>query len=57
MCKRILYVLLVIAATAAEAQQYPFTRYGTEDGLPQNHVTSVTMDHRGFLWAATADLV
>ncbi|MBE0645780.1 MAG: hypothetical protein IH600_16995 [Bacteroidetes bacterium] len=52
---RIHFLTLLFAAVAVHAQQYPFTRYGTEQGLPQDHVTAVATDHRGFLWAATAE--
>ncbi|MFZ1730988.1 MAG: two-component regulator propeller domain-containing protein [Bacteroidota bacterium] len=52
---RILIIAMLCLAASAHAQQYPFSRYGKGEGLPQNHVTDVVSDHRGFLWVATAE--
>lgn len=32
-----------------------FQHYTTEDGLPQNYVSSIVQDHDGFIWVATLD--
>ncbi len=50
-----LIVVTLLNTAAAWGQQYPFIRYGTEDGLPEDYVTDVLTDHRGFLWAATGE--
>jgi ligand-binding sensor domain-containing protein len=45
----------MVLASSSHAQQYPFTRYGTSDGLVQNYITGIVQDYRGFLWIGTGD--
>ncbi len=53
---RLLFITLVFFASAvAQAQQYPFTRYGSGEGLPEDFIMDVVSDHRGFIWVATAE--
>ncbi len=51
----LLFALWGILLCTSAAQQYPFARYGTTDGLAQNYITSIVQDHRGFLWVGTGD--
>ena len=55
--ERILGIVLVLASVVvtpcAFAQRLPVRTYTTSDGLPHNHVNAITIDSRGFLWAAT----
>lgn len=54
-------VWLVVAWTAAlgtisvRAENYPFKRFTTVDGLAQNSVFNIRRDSRGFLWICTGD--
>jgi ligand-binding sensor domain-containing protein/signal transduction histidine kinase len=54
---RLFHFLLtcVVLASSGHAQQYPFTRYRTSDGLVQNYITGIVQDYRGFLWTGTGD--
>ncbi|HOJ04678.1 MAG TPA: two-component regulator propeller domain-containing protein [Bacteroidota bacterium] len=47
-------LLCVLYVHIVQAQHYPFVRYGAMQGLPDEHVTAITQDHRGFLWIGTA---
>lgn len=55
MIRPLFFFMLCIVAVPAAAQQYPFTRYSSAEGLPEDVVTDVVSDHRGFIWAATAE--
>jgi ligand-binding sensor domain-containing protein/signal transduction histidine kinase len=46
---------LVLCLSHSAAQQHPFARYGTADGLTQNYITAILQDNRGFLWVGTGD--
>jgi sensor histidine kinase YesM len=35
------------------AQKISFVTYGTNEGLPQSQVTSITQDNQGYLWVGT----
>jgi hypothetical protein len=50
-----LLVNLFIARARAQTQppQYVTTVWQTEQGLPQNSVTAILQDHRGYLWIGT----
>ncbi len=48
-------IVLALSIHIALAQQYPFVRYGTADGIAQNYITDIAQDHRGFLWVGTGD--
>jgi ligand-binding sensor domain-containing protein/serine phosphatase RsbU (regulator of sigma subunit) len=54
---RFLYIILFLGLigryTATHAQQYNFTSYALEEGLPQSQVLSIIQDSRGSLWQAT----
>ena len=54
---RILYILLfLLACSYSRAQDnYKFTSYTVEDGLPQSSIWSILQDKNGFLWVSTAD--
>ena len=47
------FLLLVTQSLAQE--NYRFTSYTVEDGLPQNTVMDIIQDPDGFLWFATSD--
>ncbi|MEK7833159.1 MAG: two-component regulator propeller domain-containing protein, partial [Acidobacteriota bacterium] len=49
-----LILLCLSAATQAKAQ-YRFDHWTTDDGLPQNTVTSVVQTRDGYLWITTLD--
>jgi ligand-binding sensor domain-containing protein/signal transduction histidine kinase len=40
---------------ALVAQVHPFSSYGSAQGLPENAVTSLAQDERGFLWIGTSE--
>src|SRR5688572_31311098 len=39
----------------AQAPYIPFRHLSNDDGLSQNHVTSILQDRQGFMWFATAE--
>lgn len=47
--------MALLCTVAVRGQQYAFIRYGTAEGLPEDYVTDVLTDHRGFLWAAAGE--
>ena len=49
----IIVLLSISSAEWAFGQQYPFFYYTTAQGLPQNNVTALAQDGRGFLWIGT----
>ena len=46
--------LLILCAFSAQAQ-YRFDNWTTDNGLPQNSVSSITQTRDGYLWFTTAD--
>ena len=48
-----LLILLLFIPTFLEAQKISFVTYGTNEGLPQSQVTSITQDNEGYLWVGT----
>ncbi len=48
-----LLLVLVVAVTAARAEQLPIRTYTTEDGLAHARVRRIVRDPRGFLWFCT----
>jgi ligand-binding sensor domain-containing protein len=53
--KRVLLILLgVLAAQGLSAQEYAFTPYGPDRGVPRDIVTDIVQDHRGFVWVGLA---
>lgn len=59
MLKACLLSLALILGFRSNAQVKPrytnFEHYTTEDGLPQNYVSSIVQDQDGFIWVATLD--
>ncbi|WP_299456480.1 two-component regulator propeller domain-containing protein [uncultured Microscilla sp.] len=49
----VFFLGLIGIYTATQAQQYNFTSYALEEGLPQSQVLSIIQDSRGSLWQAT----
>ncbi|MCB2203288.1 hypothetical protein KQI65_00960 [bacterium] len=47
-------VLLCLLAQGLQAQEYVFTPYGPERGVPRDIVTDMLQDYRGFVWVALA---
>lgn len=52
--KLILIIILSIGLIDARAQ-YRFDSWTTDDGLPQNTVSSITQSPEGYIWFATGD--
>ncbi len=53
--KRFLMILLgALAAQGLVAQEYAFTPYGHDRGVPRDIVTDIVQDHRGFVWVGLA---
>jgi signal transduction histidine kinase/DNA-binding response OmpR family regulator/sugar lactone lactonase YvrE len=59
MGKLLLSVVVVFFSAVVNAQLVPiysnFDHYDTEDGLPQNYVSSIVQDKDGFIWVSTLD--
>ena len=59
MIKKIAFVLLLFIVHFAQSginyNLLRFNHYGNEDGLPQNVVTTVHQDSKGYLWIGTND--
>jgi serine phosphatase RsbU (regulator of sigma subunit)/ligand-binding sensor domain-containing protein len=36
-------------------QSYQFSKFGTEDGLPQEYIYTINQDNNGFIWIGTGD--
>ena len=45
--------LIVLLASAAQAEQLPIKTYTIADGLPHGTISSIYQDHKGFLWFGT----
>jgi hypothetical protein len=45
----------VLGQVPMQSENWPYTykHYSDEDGLPQNSVKAITVDHSGFVWLAT----
>ena len=50
---RYLLILFIIFPAFYKAQKISFVTYGTNEGLPQSQVTSITQDDEGYLWVGT----
>lgn len=48
-----LILTLIICFPAFGQPQHSITRYGIEDGLPQQTITGITKDKSGFMWFTT----
>lgn len=56
--KKVLFLFLLFAKIAQSGINYNllrFNHYGNENGLPQNFVTTVHQDPKGYLWIGTND--
>lgn len=53
MIKSALCAVFTLLLFSGVAQRYSFVSYSNEDGLPQSQVTSITQDHKGYLWVGT----
>jgi len=53
----LLFLLLNFSLFVSRAQtsDFFFTNYTTAQGLPNNYITSIMQDSRGFLWIATQE--
>ncbi|WP_299755822.1 two-component regulator propeller domain-containing protein [uncultured Pontibacter sp.] len=51
--RAILCFCLLLATTAASAQQYNIRSWTLEQGLPQSQVMAIEQDAKGYLWLAT----
>ncbi|MGG9960408.1 ligand-binding sensor domain-containing protein [Ferruginibacter sp. SUN106] len=53
----LLFLLLNFSVLVSQSQtsNFFFTNYTTTQGLPNNYVTSIMQDSRGFLWIATQE--
>jgi len=49
------FLLFLVCAATAQAEQLPIRVYTTSDGLPRNLVNRIVQDPRGFLWFCTAE--
>ncbi|MCH8318731.1 MAG: hypothetical protein IIA88_09605, partial [Bacteroidetes bacterium] len=49
----ILSLCAMLYVPCAKAQQYNFTKYSVQEGLPQSVVFSICQDRRGYIWFAT----
>jgi ligand-binding sensor domain-containing protein/two-component sensor histidine kinase len=47
--------LAALGTISVRAENYPFKRFTTIDGLAQNSVFNIRRDSRGFLWICTGD--
>jgi signal transduction histidine kinase/ligand-binding sensor domain-containing protein len=55
MQKKFFFIACFFVCGGLAAQQYPFVRFSTENGLSNNVVYSIFQDHKGYLWVATHD--
>ena len=59
MIKKITFVVLIFIFRFAQSginyNLLRFNHYGNEDGLPQNVVTAIHQDNKGYLWIGTND--
>ncbi|PST83753.1 histidine kinase [Pedobacter yulinensis] len=49
----LVYLVMPFAGAKCFAQSYYFKRYGADDGLAHNSVTSILQDKKGFMWIGT----
>jgi ligand-binding sensor domain-containing protein len=51
---KFLFLLFIyFLSCSLSAQKISFVTYGTNEGLPQSQVTSITQDNQGYLWVGT----
>lgn len=50
-----LFLVLILGFATLEAQDGQLQKYTTADGLPQNTVSNIIQDNKGFLWMTTPD--
>ncbi len=51
--KKSLFILFLFAFLQTYSQQYSYRHYTIFDGLPQNQITDLHIDHDHFLWIGT----
>jgi len=49
----LLYLLLFSFASYGREKVYTIVNYNTDNGLPQNSVTGIRFDHKGYCWLGT----
>jgi ligand-binding sensor domain-containing protein/serine phosphatase RsbU (regulator of sigma subunit) len=55
-CKKsILIILAFICLTNSYSQKYNFRNFGTDNGLPQSFIYSISQDDDGYLWTGTGN--
>ena len=53
--KGILIMFSMALSLHSFSQEYNFTNFSTEEGLPQSYVYSITQDEQGYLWIGTGN--
>jgi len=59
--KKILYYFIIVCIAlfttinCSFAQSYQFSKFTTEQGLPQQYIYSLNQDNNGFIWIGTGD--
>ncbi len=51
----VLFLLLLLICSSAQAERLPIKTYTTADGLPRDHINRIAQDSRGFLWFCTSE--
>lgn len=51
----LLFLAVFGGVSTVHSQQYRFSKYGVESGLPQQYVYSIAQDRDGFIWAGTGE--
>jgi ligand-binding sensor domain-containing protein/serine phosphatase RsbU (regulator of sigma subunit) len=54
-CKAILLPLFLLMGMNMFSQDYNFSNFTSEDGLPQSFIYSITQDVHGYLWVGTGN--
>jgi ligand-binding sensor domain-containing protein len=50
-----IFILLILLAVEAQAEQLPVKKYTTADGLAHDNIACIVRDSHGFLWFGTTD--
>ena len=54
-CSVWFYLYIIFCSTGASGQNFEFTQLTTNQGLSQNHISSILMDKKGFMWLGSED--